>query len=204
VAEIVLVRHAATSWTGRRYCGRSDPPLSRDGEVAAAHLAIELASMLPPGIAIVTSSLRRALQTAEMIASVVSGAVLEIDDRWSEADFGVVDGCTYEEVTALAPALAARLAGGDLEIDWPGGEPAATLAARVEAAWHDLVVRGTAAVVVSHGGPLRLAMALATAREPAGIAVPEPGAFWRWPGNAPHADPATRERVTPNWPSTGR
>ena len=31
VAGIILVRHASTAWTGRRYCGRSDPPLSAAG-----------------------------------------------------------------------------------------------------------------------------------------------------------------------------
>ena len=27
---IVLVRHASTAWTGRRFCGRSDPPLDAE------------------------------------------------------------------------------------------------------------------------------------------------------------------------------
>ena len=30
--EIVLVRHASTDWSGRRYCGRSDPPLNEAGQ----------------------------------------------------------------------------------------------------------------------------------------------------------------------------
>ena len=43
VTTIVFVRHAATSWTGVRYCGRSDPSLSEDGRRAAEELAIRLA-----------------------------------------------------------------------------------------------------------------------------------------------------------------
>ena len=38
----VLVRHAATTWSGRRYCGRSDPSLSTAGRAAARALAATL------------------------------------------------------------------------------------------------------------------------------------------------------------------
>ena len=38
VTDLVLVRHGPTSWTGRRYCGRSDPPLDAAG-LAAAQVA---------------------------------------------------------------------------------------------------------------------------------------------------------------------
>ena len=43
VTTIVFVRHAATSWTGVRYCGRSDPSLSERWPRAAEELAIRLA-----------------------------------------------------------------------------------------------------------------------------------------------------------------
>lgn len=179
--ELLLVRHAATLWSGRRYCGRSDPPLSDAGELAAARLATELGSSLPLGVRIISSLLLRARQTAEAIASAVPGATLEIDERWSETDFGIAEGLTYEELTEAAPNLAARLASGDVVIDWPGGESAAALAARVEAAWQDLTEHRTPAIVVSHGGPLRIAIALATNRAVGDVTVPEPGFVWRPP-----------------------
>ena len=179
--ELLLVRHAATLWSGRRYCGRSNPPLSHAGEVAAAHLGAELGSSLPSGVRIVSSPLLRARQTAEAIASAVSGATPEIDESWSETDFGIAEGLTYEELTRVAPEIAARLARGDVVIDWPGGETAAALAARVEAAWRDLTERRWPALVVSHGGPLRIAIALATNRAVADVTVPEPGSVWRLP-----------------------
>lgn len=182
--ELLLVRHAATSWTGRRYCGRSDPRLSDAGDAAAARLAAELAWSLAPGIRIVSSPLLRARQTAEAIAAVLSGAALDIDDRWSETDFGIAEGLTYEELTRVAPDIAARLAGGDVGIDWPDGEPAASLAVRVEAAWRDLTRHGRRALVVSHGGPLRIAIALATNRELSDVMVPEPGCVWRLPDSS--------------------
>lgn len=174
--EVLLVRHAATPWSGRRYCGRSDPPLSDAGEAAAGRIAAGLGPLLPSGVRIVSSPLLRARQTAEAIASAVPGATLEIDERWSETDFGIAEGLTYEELTAAAPAIVARLARGDVAIDWPGGETAAALAARVEEAWRDLSDHRGRAIVVSHGGPLRMAIALATNRAVGDVAMPEPGA----------------------------
>jgi broad specificity phosphatase PhoE len=179
--EFLLVRHAATSWTGRRYCGRSDPPLSDAGRAAAGHLAAELASSLPPGIRIVSSPLLRARQTAAVIAAAVPAAALAFDDRWSETDFGIAEGLTFDELMGIAPDIAARLADGHVAIDWPGGETAASLTARVEAAWRELIGHGTTALVVSHGGPLRIAIARATKLEVGDVTVPEPGTVWRLP-----------------------
>jgi broad specificity phosphatase PhoE len=77
-------------------------------------------------------------------------------------------------LAALLPDLAASLAGGEPAIDWPGGETAAALAARVEAAWDDVVSRAVPTVVVSHAGPLRHALGLALARPPATGELLEP------------------------------
>lgn len=192
--ELLLVRHAATFWSGRRYCGRSDPRLSDAGEAAASRLGAGLRPSLPPGFRIISSPLLRARQTAQAIASVLSGAALEIDDRWSETDFGIAEGLTYEELTRVAPDIAARLASGDVGIDWPGGESAAALAARVEAAWRDLTEYRRPALVVSHGGPLRIAIALATNRPVSDVTVPEPGSVWRPPDSSSTAIAPMRDR----------
>ena len=68
MTTIVLVRHAATAWTGRRYGGGDDPPLSDAGRRSAEALAIELADTLPAGIRIVASPSRRAYETATILA----------------------------------------------------------------------------------------------------------------------------------------
>ena len=128
VAGIILVRHAPTAWTGSRYCGRSDPPLDAAGVAAARRLAGDLATTLAPGTRIVTSPLRRAHATATAIADAAGIDDITIDDRWREADFGIAEGLTFEELERLAPDLARRLADGETEIDWPDGERAADLA----------------------------------------------------------------------------
>ena len=177
--ELILVRHARTAWSGSRYCGRSDPPLDGPGLVAADRLGADLGSALLNTTRIVTSPLRRALQTAEAIARHTRGGHIAVDPRWSEIDFGMAEGLTFEQLERVAPDIAAALAAGQVEIDWPGGETSAGFAARIEAAWHDVAARRGTVVVVSHGGPLRLAIALATGRPAASVSVPEPGGVVR-------------------------
>jgi broad specificity phosphatase PhoE len=161
MTEVVLVRHGSTSWTGHRYCGRSDPPLDAAGLEAARTLAASLAPTLSRDVLIVTSPARRARQTAAALA-VASGVVdVEVDERWREADFGIAEGRTFDELAALEPNLAAALARGVTDIDWPGGETAAELGSRVATAWSALVERARPALVVSHAGAIRHALALA-------------------------------------------
>ncbi len=149
------------------------------GEAAAGEVARELSKSLAGNVRIVSSPLRRARQTASAIAAATGTHGFTVDDRWAETDFGVVEGLTYDELVASQPTIASRLARGDAIIDWPGGETAAALRARVETAWRDLVGWTGTWVVVSHGGPLRIAIALATDVDPAQLMVPAPGAVWR-------------------------
>ncbi len=135
MTTIVLVRHAATAFSGVRYSGRGDPPLSAEGRRSAEALAVRLGKTLPPGVRIVTSPSVRAYETAALLAAHAAPAVLEVDERWLEVDVGDAEGLTFDEVAQRYPALGAQLAAGDAEIDWPGGETANALRQRVLAAW---------------------------------------------------------------------
>jgi broad specificity phosphatase PhoE len=177
VTTIVLVRHAATTWSGHRYCGRADPPLSAAGRVMAEELAAELAPALPSDVRIVSSPSRRARDTARAIAGRLDHPSIEVDAGWLETDVGLAEGLTFDEVAARWPALAADLADGSVEIDWPGGETARELERRVGHAWSAVVAAGRPTLVVSHGGSIRAAVAIATGRGLAEIAFLEPG---RW------------------------
>jgi broad specificity phosphatase PhoE len=176
VGDIVLVRHAETAWSGRRYSGRSDPPLNRVGRGSAARVAAGLRAWLPADARIVSSPRRRAIETASAIAAAISDRPIELDDRWAETDFGDAEGLRFDELAVTAPAIAKRLLAGDVEIDWPGGEAAASLATRIADAWHELIQEpvGTI-VVVTHGGPIRVALGLGTGTPPVAVAVPSPG-----------------------------
>lgn len=179
MTEIVLVRHAATAWSGIRYCGRSDPPLSDVGAAQAARLGAELGPTLGSDWLVVSSPSRRSLSTAAAIAASAGLDGIEVDDRWLEADVGVAEGRTFDELAMLAPDLAAALATGSLEIDWPDGETHRALARRVAAAWEALIRRDRPAVVVTHAGPLMHAHAIADRRALAPADLVPPAAFVR-------------------------
>jgi broad specificity phosphatase PhoE len=179
MTEIVLVRHAATAWSGSRYCGRSDPPLSERGRADAGRLAQELAPIIASDALVIASPSVRAMATAQAIASAAGIGRVDTDDRWLEADLGVAEGCTFDELAERAPALAAALAGGDLEIDWPGGETHRALARRVAAAWDELIGRRRPGVVVTHAGPLLHALARAERRPVRGDDLIAPAAYVR-------------------------
>jgi broad specificity phosphatase PhoE len=174
MTTIVLVRHGATPWSGRRYCGHSDPALSAEGRRAVELLAPRLAATLPAGIRIVTSPSRRAHETAAIIAAAAAPSVVEADPRWMEADLGDVEGLTFDEIDARSPVLAGQLAAGDIDIDWPAGETAAALGVRVTGAWAAILETGRPTLVVSHAGPLRVAMALGTGRPAGDVPFLEP------------------------------
>ena len=184
MADQILVRHATTAWTGLRYCGRSDPPLDRAGRAAAARVAAELAPTLGPGTRIVSSPSRRARETARSIAGAAGIAAVEFDARWCEADFGIAEGLTFDALVRIAPDLAQRLADGETRVDWPDGETADALAGRVAAAWDDVLRDGGEIIVVSHAGPLRIVVGLATGVSTDAIEPPAPGAVIRVAGIA--------------------
>jgi broad specificity phosphatase PhoE len=150
---IWLVRHAPTSWTGKQWCGRSDPPLTADGEADAVRLGARLRSYLEPGDIMVSSPARRALATATSLVGRAARPIV-IEAALAEIDFGEADGLTFEEIESRYPAVARRLAAGQTNIDWPAGEAAADVRARAARAWEKLVAmtpRRTV-VAVTHGG----------------------------------------------------
>lgn len=179
MVEIILVRHAATSWSGVRYCGITDPPLSPTGLADARRLAVSLSRDLPADVRVVSSPSRRAVATATAIVEAAHLPGVELDARWREADVGIAEGRTFDELSAIAPDVAAALARGDLEIDWPGGETHSSLAARVADAWADLVAVGRPAVVVTHAGPFMHARALGEDRPISRDDLVEPAAIGR-------------------------
>jgi broad specificity phosphatase PhoE len=151
---IWLVRHASTAWTGNRWTGaRSDPELSDDGRAAADQLAEVLAVRLPARTPVLASPSRRAIETARPIAAAL-GVDVETDDGLREVDVGELDGRTFDETSVAYPELARQVLAADREIDWPGGERAADLAARAADAWQRALARSGdgSIVLVTHGG----------------------------------------------------
>jgi broad specificity phosphatase PhoE len=178
MTTVVLVRHAATAWSGVRYLGRADLPLTTAGIEATRMMAAGLATSVPAGVRIVASPSGRAHATAEIIAEALgpdAPPVIETDARWAEADVGEAEGLTFAEVEERFPALARQLVDAETDIDWPAGETGAAFHERIVAAWTALLATERPVIVVSHAGPIRAAIALATGRAAREIAFPAPG-----------------------------
>ena len=155
---IVLVRHGETDWNReRRFQGHADTPLNEAGRLQARELAELLRD--EGASAIYTSPLRRASETARIVAEQLGLEARELEPL-REIDVGDWQGLTVDEVRARFPELAevAWHAG------WPNGETYEELAARVIPALHEVARRhaGERVLGITHAGPLRAALAAAT------------------------------------------
>ena len=149
---LLLVRHGRSTWNAvGRIQGQADPPLDDVGREQARLVGERLRRYRPQ--AVYASPLRRAYETAEIIADCLNLPVIP-DDRLQEYDLGVVSGLTWEEIQEHHPAIAARWRGGSGEAEIPGEEGHQVFRERVLAIFDEIVTRhsGETVCVVSHGG----------------------------------------------------
>ena len=130
--HILLVRHGETSWNREgRYQGRTDVPLSPDGEAQVAALGARLAHV-PIEVA-VASPLARARRTAEAILG-ERGTPLELDAGLVEISHGAWEGQLSLDVEAAhAEMLDTWRARPDRDV--PAGPGAETLGDVEARAW---------------------------------------------------------------------
>lgn len=90
--RIVLLRHAETAWSrDGRHTGRTDVPLTEEGEARARAAAERLAAYAPRLVLI--SPLQRAQRTAEL-----AGVTGETEPDLLEWDYGVYEGRTTQGI----------------------------------------------------------------------------------------------------------
>lgn len=158
-ARLYLVRHARTGLNAAgRLRGHLDPPLDSTGRQEAAELAAALAPLLAPawpaspatGPVLVSSPLRRAVETATAIAERV-GVAVSVEAGVIDRDYGDWAGCLETEVVARFGEVGAA----------PGVEPVTAVVRRARAvldAHRDALARGPV-VVVSHDAVNRALLA---------------------------------------------
>lgn len=148
MTKLCIVRHGQTDWNLiRRLQGREDIPLNGNGEQQAKEAAAFLAGA--SWAVVITSPLRRARRTAELIAAKTACSVL-VDEAFIERDYGEASGLTPSEREGRFPP-------GNI----PGSEPFPILQDRI---WHGLeaVIRRymhKRVIIVTHGGALRSLLA---------------------------------------------
>src|SRR5258707_6979697 len=170
--RFVLVRHGEASGNREmRYLGATDAPLTERGQAQAHQLAGALA--LYRLVALYTSPLLRARQTAEAVAAVL-GLVVVADPRLREEDFGAWENRTRAEVQAADPQhLAAWEAGGTIAP--PGVERLMAVRERVAECADALARRhpGETVLLASHVGPIKALVCAA-------LELPAAGARRTW------------------------
>jgi probable phosphoglycerate mutase len=135
VLTIVLTRHGHTDRSEpEQYLGQTlDIPISDRGREQAVALHDRLASVTFGRV--LSSPLRRARQTAEVIRP---DAIIEIDDRLKEADYGAWEGLTIDEIDARWPAERASWEADPTKASPPSGERAQDVAQRAAQLLADL------------------------------------------------------------------
>jgi len=140
--HIYLIRHGETDWnTKLLFQGHSDTKLNKSGIRQAGYIAREFKGRKID--AIISSDLKRAYDTARIIASACGCAGIKRDKRLRERDYGSLEGRRYELYR-------------DRKSDFDG-ENDRRFFARVNRAFDDIVrkYQGRDILIVTHGGVVR-------------------------------------------------
>lgn len=96
MTAIGLIRHGITEWNElKKAQGSSDIPLNEVGRKQAMELGQRLSHEVWDMI--ITSDLSRAIETAEIIGTIIDIPISSFDDRIREIDCGEIEGTTEEE-----------------------------------------------------------------------------------------------------------
>ena len=167
--RVIMVRHGESLWNvEHRYQGQQDSGLTPRGRQQAARVAQLLTATVPRPVAIWSSDLPRAHDTATAYAQLVDLPV-QSDPRLREVDIGTWSGRLLTDVAQQEPDDVAAAAAGQ-DVRRGGGETFGELRLRV-AAWLDDAVAPLRALTAdertssplvlafSHGGAIRVAAA---------------------------------------------
>ena len=155
----MMARHGETDWNREsRFQGHADTTLNEAGREQARALAERLRAA--EIAAVYASPLLRARETAEIVARAL-GLAVETVEGLREVDVGSWSGLTRTEIEQRFPDGFRRW----LEFDhgWDDGESYEDLGTRVLAVLAEVAARhpGERVLVVTHGGPMRAALAAA-------------------------------------------
>ncbi|MFI5695730.1 histidine phosphatase family protein [Kribbella sp. NPDC051586] len=173
MTELVLLRHGESVWNAElRYQGQQGTGLSALGRQQAKEAAAYLQSLAID--AIVASDLQRVAETLQPYVDLRGHLPIRIDQRWREIDVGTWGGRTFADVYADEPEVVNAFKRGE-DVARGGGETFRQLRARVWEAVRDISADGAQRVlVVTHGGPIRVAAASALRLPPGGEVLLDP------------------------------
>lgn len=148
--RVVVVRHGETEWSRiKRHTGRSDIPLTPEGQEQARTLGPKLSGLT--FAAVLVSPLQRALQTSVLAGY---GGVAVVDPDLVEWDYGAYEGKTSAEIQEQRPGWTLF---GDGVI---GGETIDDVAARARRVIERARAVPGNVLLFGHGHQLRILTAL--------------------------------------------
>ena len=161
-AMILLLRHGQTDWNVEpaRCQGWAEVPLNETGRAQARDQGRALRGR---GLdLIVTSHLVRARETAELaraelaIADSAGAPELVVDPRLAETDGGAWESRLFVEIVASEPETWRAYREHPDTFRFPDGESLAEQQRRVLACLRDVALDGRRALLVTHGGSIRI------------------------------------------------
>ncbi|NBO80127.1 MAG: histidine phosphatase family protein [Actinobacteria bacterium] len=149
-ARVLMVRHGESEWNVLgKWQGRADIALTEAGRQQARSAAAHLRAAAVPVNRVLASTLRRAHETAEIIAEQLGLGVVMSDERLVETDVGPWEGLRADEIEAAWPRYLR-----DRKTP-PGFEPPDQVFARATQAIRDAARSGDHTLIVSHSGVIR-------------------------------------------------
>jgi broad specificity phosphatase PhoE len=156
--NVVLVRHGETEWSrDGRHTGRTDLPLTEEGERHAVALAAPLRAW--QFSLVLTSPLRRAVETCRLAGY---GTQAQLRPELMEWDYGRYEGLTSRQIAAQNPGWSLWRDGG------PDGETPADVGHRVDRVIAEIRRAAGDVLIFAHGHVLRVLAARWLGEPPAG------------------------------------
>jgi alpha-ribazole phosphatase/probable phosphoglycerate mutase len=160
--QVYLIRHGETAHEGT-YKGHLDVPLAPEGRRRMEKTAKGLTGLLEGASldAVYSSDLKRAVESAEIIARRFGIKKVGLNGALRERDFGLWEGMRYNDIEKKFPADFARWVKDPVKNTPTGGESTRRLALRVRRALSEITrshADGERIAIVSHGGVTRVAL----------------------------------------------
>jgi broad specificity phosphatase PhoE len=163
MTRLWLVRHGETDWNLEgRYQGISDVPLNANGRSQAQEMGKILASNGISYQAVYSSPLKRAYETAIIIAHWLRLPVC-VDERLREMELGEWEAMLYAEIDGKFPEKIRERQTNAANTHAPGGENAIVVAERMSQAADEIAAShpGEDVIVVTHGMSIKTLSAVA-------------------------------------------
>ncbi|MEK0443831.1 MAG: hypothetical protein RL507_684 [Actinomycetota bacterium] len=158
--NVLMVRHGESEWNALgKWQGRADIALTEAGREQARAAADYVRTTALPVTRVLASTLRRAHETAEIIAERLGLAAVMTDQRLVETDVGPWEGLRADEIEAGWPRYLR-----DRKTP-PGFEPPDQVFARATQAIREAALVGEHTLIVSHSGVIRTVRRIMTVHD---------------------------------------